>query len=736
MRHILLSSCVGLWLGGITLAHEGHAPLPTRGATLDPATGVLRLSREARGTLGLETVEVETREISESTFAYATLSAPWLGQALVSSLLPGRIVRLHVRAGDSVKQGQVLAEIDSQELQTLRTELLTAQNDAQLSRKLVAQLRPAAQSGAVPKQRLLEAETKLRQDENALTIAKHQWLNLDLPPERLEKLLVGEDHEPLLLAVRSPLEGTVIHADLSVGKIIDPKEHLFEVVNPTTVWVQIDVLEKDLHRVDVGQTVELSLTAFPGKTWTATIDKLGQSLDPVTHIGRAWATLHNRSGETPQLLPGMSGQVRLQQTMAAKRLTVPLAAVLRDGAERYVLVETAATKDGSEFKKQSIILGRRMGLYSEVRGGALLPGDRVVTKGSHELSSFYVKGSLRVSKETAKDIGLELKPAGPQVIADVFEADGMVDVPPDRRSIVGSPLPGTIVRILVDRGQAVKAGDVIAEVRSLELQALQMELLKARFDAELQTEVLANLRTASESLPQRRLLEVESAVSSARIRQAGLQQRLRTLGLSTEELNGLIERGDLIAGLSLHAPIDGVVVRFDKLLGHVVRADEPLFEIHDLSRSYVEAFVSERDVGRITIGQTARLRFVARPGEVLLGTVVRSGQILGDTSRTLSVWIETKNFGDAPLPHNALTRISLSGEQSSTSVAVPRTALLQEGTRSYVFVQLPEGLFQRRLVRPGRRDDLFVEILAGLQRGEAVAVSGVSQLQTGYAAIR
>ncbi len=736
MRQVLLSISAGLLLAGVTAAHEGHAPLPTRGAALDPATGVLRLSREARGTLGLETAEVESREISESTFAYATLSAPWLGQALVSSLLPGRIVRLHIRAGDSVKQGQVLADIDSQELQTLRMELLAAQNEAQLSRRLVAQLRPAAKSGAVPAQRLLEAETKLRQEENALTIAKRQWQNLGLPADRLETVLAGEDREPLLLPVRSPLDGTVIHADLSVGKIIDPREHLFEVVDPSTVWVQIDVLEKDLQRVGLGQSVELTLTAFPGKNWSAMIDKLGQSLDPVTHVGRAWATLHNSADGAPQLLPGMSGQVRLQQTMTAKRLTVPLAAVLRDGAERYVLVETAATKEGSEFKKQSVILGRRMGVYAEVRGGALLPGDRLVTKGSHELSSFYVKGSLRLSKETAKDIGLEVSPAGPQIIAEVFEADGMVDAPPDRRSIVASPLSGTIVRILVDRAHAVQAGDVIAEVRSLDLQSLQMELLKARFEAELQTEVLANLQTAADNLPQRRLLEVESALSAARIRQAGLHQRLRTLGLSSAELDRLTEWGELVSGLSLRAPIDGVVVRFDKLLGHVVRADEPLFELHDLSRSYVQAFVSERDVGRIAIGQPARLRFVARPGEVRLGTVVRSGRILGDMSRTLSVWIEAAHAGDAPLPHNALTRISVSGEEFSVPVAVPRSALLQEGSRSYVFVQQPEGIFQRSLVKPGRRDDLFVEILAGLKSGETVAIRGIPQLQTGYAAIR
>lgn len=736
MREVMIAIAgVLLTVSGVS-AHEGHAPLPTKGAALDPATGILRLSRTARIALGLETVEVQTRQITQSSFAYARLEAPWNRRAMVSSLLPGRIVHLYARPGESVAQGQALAEIDSQPLQVLRMELLSAQNDAALSRTLVSQLRPVAKSGAIPAQRLLEAESKLKQEESTLDIAKRQWQSLDLPADRLERLLSGQDSKPLVLTVRSPIAGTIVHADLSVGKIIDPKEHLFEIVDTSTVWIQIDVLEKDLRDVSLGQTVELSLTAYPGRVWQATVDRLSRFLDPVTHLGRAWATVHNPSGEPALLLPGMTGQVRLRRSAENQRLAVPISAVLRDGAERYVLVETASTKEGSEFKKQSVILGRSMDDHVELQGDAILPGDRIVTTGSHELSSFYMKGSLHLSPETAKDLGLELQQVGPRMIAEVFEVDGIVDVPPDRRSVVASPLSGVISKILVDRNQNVRAGEVIAVIRSLELQTLQLELLKSRVEVQLQQEVVNNLQIAAEGVSRRRLLEVDAALQAARIRQQGIEAQLRSLGLSEGDLDSLTDKAGLLTALPIRAPIDGVVVQFDKLLGHVVRADEPLFEIQDLSRSYIQAFLSEQDAGKVAIGQSARLRFVARPDEVLVGTVARTSPELGDTSRTLPVWIEVNADNEAILPHNALTRISVGSAEYSASLAIPRTALLREGSRTYIFLQQKNGAFQRRVVTTGRSDDQFVEILSGVAAGEIVAVRGVSRLQTGYSAIR
>src|SRR5688500_16785657 len=106
------------------LAHEGHAPLPTRGATVDVANGHVVLTAESREALDVRTAEVARRPLEDTLLAYATLVAPWKKHAFVASRLAGRVVKLHARPGQVVEPGQLLAEVASLELEALRLELL------------------------------------------------------------------------------------------------------------------------------------------------------------------------------------------------------------------------------------------------------------------------------------------------------------------------------------------------------------------------------------------------------------------------------------------------------------------------------------------------------------------------------------------------------------------------------------------------------------------------------------
>lgn len=721
----------------ILRAHEGHAPLPTRGATFDAKSGTLTLSREARDALDVQTAEVSRRTFGDSFHAYATLTAPWKAHAFVSSLLPGKIVRLHVKPGQRVKAGQVLAEVDSLELQALQLELLAAKTESDLSAQLQKQMEATGSGGVIAGNRIREARTKAKQDRNALIIAKHKWASLDLSSRELETLLEGNNATgQTLLPIRSPIAGTVIHADLAVGRIVDPKEHLFEVVDLTTVWARIGVLEKDLRRVAVDQPISLVLSSRPDELVPAKVAVVGQSLDPRSHVGAAWAELDNPPDGQPQYLPGMTGKVSLNPRDSGSRLAVPVDAVRRDGAERYVLVEESATKAGSQYRKQSVALGRRDRRWIEVSAGALLPGDRVVTRGGHELAHFFVQGVLRLTEETARDIRLQLEPATSRTIDDVISVDGTVDVPPDRRIVAASPLSGVLHRIHVDRAQAVARGDLLAEVLSLELQQMQLELLQAHLDSELQTDILSNIELAGDAVTKRRVLEVRAAATTAQMKQRSLRQRLHTVGLSSEQIDGIVEEGRLVPALPIRAPLDGVIVDFDKVLGHVVRADEALFTIHDLSQVWIQAHVPQRDAARLKIGAKARVRLVADDGFLAEGTIVRSQQTLGETSRTLAAWIELGDSAAGSLPHNLLARVTLVTASYAVPLAVPISATYREGSRAFVFVQKPDGSLERRLVTTGRADDRYVEITGGLRRGDPVAVRGVSELRAGYAAVR
>lgn len=720
--------------GASAFGHEGHQPLPTKGVQIDLQAGHLTLSRAAREVLDVKSVEVQTRDVAGAVKAYATVVAPWTRRAYVTSKLPGRIVKLHVRPGDTVEAGQVLAELDSLDLHTLRLNYQKTLNEYELSAKILASLTPAAKAGSVPAQRLVEVENAHQQNQNSLDVLRAKALGLRVPEAELNLSAEG-DATALRLSIASPIGGIVVHADVAVGKFVEPTEHLFDIVDTSRVWVKIGVLERDLHRVQEGQAVNVVFNGLSGRTFSTKVDKLGLLLDPQTHQGTAWAEITNDPTGS-RLLPGMNGQAEFILPGHAKGLSVPVASVFSDGAERYVFVEETSTKESSEYRKKSVVIGRQTREFAEVIPGDVFPGDRVVTRGGHELSSLFFLGILRISPDTAKSIGLKVEAVSERSVERILRFDGALDVPPQRRTSASSQLPGTLQGIRVDRGQPVKAGDILAEVASLELQDIQLELLKAHLDGAMWRDTYIRLRDAGDSVPRRNVLEMESRVKGLETQFANIRQKLLTLGLSPSQIDEVIKTKRVVDALPVRAPMDGVVVDFDRVLGQVIRADESLFEIHDLSQLWVEAFVGERESSHVRVGQTARIRLVAYPTFEAEGTVTRLGPVVGADSRTQAAWIEFQTRPSVALQHNMLARVTLTMDRPSTTLAVPLDAVVRDGLRSFVFVQKADGAFDRRRVELGRADDRFVEITSGLTRGELVATGGVPQIQTSYAAVR
>lgn len=752
------------WLGVILMllvlvpggasGHEGHEPLPANGVDVDAARGLITLSSRAHRSLGLQTADVEAQVIEHKALAYATLVTPWRQQYFVSSQLPGRIAALHVATGEIVEPGDLLAEIASPELQAVELELRNAVNSLALATRQVDRLR-GLRNQSVPERDYVEARSQLQQVQNAVQIARSKLLSLGIRDEVIDGALKSKSGQPpLRLPLVSPISGVVSHADLTVGKVVAAQEHLFEINDLSKLWVRIGVLERDIHRIQEGQSVELELAAFPHEPLHVTLTTPVVDVDPVTHLAHAWAEITNPPGPNPKYLPGMHGTARIvtsaphasQDLQAASPVqaaspglpTVPATALLGTGAERYVLVEVAVTSKSLEYLRKNVVVAARNSSFVQLESGSVFPGDRVVSVGGQVLSSFFIQESLRLSKEGIRSVGLKVEPVGRHVVEEVLRMDGVTDLPPDRVASVSSQLPGTLTRIHVDRGERVEAGQVLAEVVSLTLQNSQLELLKADLDVRLLDETLRQLQSNNPTpvVAGRRIAEMESARDAARNRRESSEQTLVTMGLSTEDVSEILTTGRPRPALPLRSPVAGIVVGFDKVLGQGVLAEEPVFEVHDLSRPWVKGFLSEREAPRVQIGAPARIRFLSRPDLVAEGTIARSARLLGPENRALAVWVEFKTTRPEQWPRNLLTSISATIGQPGATLAVPLSAIAREQARSYVFVQQEGGLLERRHVELGRADDRYVEVRRGLAPGELVAVRGVAELQTTHAAVR
>lgn len=721
----LLAAAV--WLS----AHEGHVALPSRGAQVDAEKGYILLSRESRDALDVRSAEIDTTPLPETVLAYVTLVAPWAKHAYVSPRLPGRITRVAVRPGQSVTRGEVIAELASVELDNLQREVARLQTEINLARKVVAGLK--ASGGAVALSAVIDAENAALQLESAVTVNRAKWLGLGLDGSLFEQVV--QSGKPALAAfpVTSPIDGAVLHIDLTPGKVVDVGEHVAEVIDTTAVHARLGVLEADMARVTPGLEATIRLTALPGEAFRATVAGVDSALDPVTNQNAVWAVLENPAGAA-KFLPGMSGQAVIALPGPAEARVIPAAALIDDGLAQYVLVEEAKADQQSEYRRRNVVVIRRQGDRIEIRSPDLFPGDRVVVQGAHELGGFFVPGVLKLGPEAAQTLGLQTAQAAEHAVDDVLTADGRVELRPESRVAVSSPLGGTITRLLVDRNAAVAAGQVVAEVFSLEFQTLQLDLIRDQLGLDLAEAQLKNLTAGGEAVARRKLLEAEGAKLTLANRVESLKLRLEIAGLTGEQVARVVKAKTPFDALPVRAVSAGTVVRFDKILGQGIKAEEPIFEVHDGRGARVEAFLAERDVSRVRPGFKARVRLVGRPDLVLAGTVAPGGRLVTADDQALSAWVDLDAAG--PLKRGELARIDIVLTSAAPRLAVPRTAVLEESVRRFVFVRKADGEWERRPVVTGGADDRFVEIRSGLQAGETVATHGVAGLQTAYAAIR
>lgn len=733
------------WLlagGTAGLAHEGHEPLPTKGVQVDVEAGTIALSPAAHRALQVTTAEVEPRPFTSRTMAYARLIPAWNRHAYAASGIAGRIAAIHVRPGDQVEAGQRLATIQSLELETIQLELLAARAERDRAARNLAQLTALTEAQVATGRELTEARAQWQQVEAVINGAQAKLLGLGLP----ERVVIGitEGSRPPLgsvLEVVSPIGGTVMHVDALNGDTVLGNEHLFEVVDLAEVRAEIQVLERDIRQVTVGQPVELTLSAFPETRIETAVQAIGLMLAADTKLGTAWADIPNPPTGPPRYLPGMTGQAFLLAAAGPDQIAIPAEALITNGIEKFVLVEEAATREGFEYRRQNVVVEGVASGMVWLREGTVFPGDQVVTAGSHELGGFFIAGSLRLSPEAEANMGLRTEPAGLHAIDEVLEFDGLVDLPPGGRAVATPLVEGRITRIGCQPGQVVSADDVLAEITSLEVLDLQAELIQAAAERRMQEESLARLRLldTTQSVPQRRVWETQAAALTAAERVESLGRSLERVGFRADEIAAMVNEGRVFPTVRLRPPVAGTIVRLDLALGQVVQPHQGVAEIHDPRQVWVRGHLAEPEAGRLPADATAapvRVRFTAFPDQVFTGRLARRGVAVDRVDRTLPVWAEIDVPADTLVQHNMLARVSLPIARTAPVLAVPVTAVARQGSRSYLFIREADGSFRRQPVDLGLRDDRLVAVTGGLEPGEVVAVAGVADLQTAFAAIR
>lgn len=320
-------------------------------------------------------------------------------------------------------------------------------------------------------------------------------------------------------------------------------------------------------------------------------------------------------------------------------------------------------------------------------------------------------------------LGVKVDVAGAKSAENDIEVAGSLEYNLDRYAEVGTLLDGRVSTLSVKVGDPVKRGQVLATLVVPSIAAAQAEFVSAEAVARIAKDNAAR----EDALLQRELTtarEAEVARGEAIKSQAELAAataKLQALGVNKPTGSGTITGAGT---LNLVAPIEGVVVRREAVLGKFLQPQETAFVIADPHSLRASLNVYEQDLGYFKIGSETTITFDAIPGKVVKGHVLVVEPQVGKSSRSARALIEVPN-PDGSLRPGLFVRASIPLPQDTGHrLLVPSSAVQPLADDDVVFVEREPGLFEVRKVEVARRTPQVVEIHSGLVRGERIVIDG------------
>ena len=438
----------GLFVGSpiVVSAHAGHGDEFKGGAV--QSSGSVEVDPAMAARLGFKVEPVKRERLTFGLKTTGQLETLPNRQVEVTTPVGGTVLRLLVKPGDRVDQGQAVAIMNSPDLTDLRGTAMdrraeataavqTATADLQLAQEnlkrqgtIVEQEVKEAQSafdfvqesytkdqtladaGALPKRVALESKTKLVAAQATLTkvasrlpiaeanaqVKRAQsasdaaearvYLSSQSYTARLKQLGANANADGTLTIV-APISGTVADRETTPGESAkDPGKRIMTIVNGASVQASGNVFEKDLSQIKVDQSVRVKVNGLSDRTFGGRISVIGMAVSRETRVVPIKVELDNGDGA---LKPGMFADIEvLTDRTPVAVLAIPKSAIVETNDKKKIVF----VQNGKSFQSTDVTLGRESGDLIEVTNG-LLDGDRIVTQRAPQLYTQSLRGDTK-----------------------------------------------------------------------------------------------------------------------------------------------------------------------------------------------------------------------------------------------------------------------------------------------------------------------------------------------------
>lgn len=283
--------------------------------------------------------------------------------ARVGAPVSGRVSKVFVELGDTVKAGDKLFSVASADVATFRAEQRRAAVDLEVAKVAHERVVAMVDARALPGKQETEAEAQVRESQLALNLANAKLTSLRVP--------AAGDGEFVVVAPRG---GVVVRKNVLPSQQVDSDEVLLEVADLSTVWAVAEIFEADASHIEQGGGVLLTSPLNPGLSIEARVEMVASVVDPVRHTLGVRVVVPNPD---QRLRPNTYVELSFREPKVPGAVEIPASALVSSGAERYVYVQ----RDVGRFEKHAVRAGFSRSSRVLVTDG-LSAGDVVVAEGA------------------------------------------------------------------------------------------------------------------------------------------------------------------------------------------------------------------------------------------------------------------------------------------------------------------------------------------------------------------
>jgi len=331
--------------------------------------------------MGIELGNLSQLNLGASLKVNGQLELPPQNMASVSALIGGRVQSVTVVEGDFVKKGQVIATLNNTEFIAMQRSYLSAKSNFTYLEKDYVRKKELEKEGITSARAFQESEAAYFNAKADLNAAKATLNLLGVNTAQADKGVISAS-----IPVVAPIQGYIQKIEINIGKSVAPEQEMFEIVDNNFLHLGLNVFEKDIEKLGMGQKIAFTLSTRPNKIYEAEIFALGKAFDLDTRSVKVHAKI---IGTHEGLLTGMFVEARIA-TDSKMVDALPDEAFVNEKGLDYVFVQREKDKEDIVLEKIQVIKGVSDLGFSEVMfTNPITKNDLIVIK-----SAYYVNAEL------------------------------------------------------------------------------------------------------------------------------------------------------------------------------------------------------------------------------------------------------------------------------------------------------------------------------------------------------